>query len=296
MPHLHLVLSQQQRQQLLAIASRPTSHQRTVERSLILDAADGQSVRAIAKSLRLARNTVRKWIRRFTVRGISGLEDQHRSGRPRRITPDERCRPIATACQEPADHGLAGHSTWSASLWPPYSPDLDSWPRSAPAACNGYYTWRRSSPTAAAIGSRRSTPEFEAKMHPVIDLYHRRLPGPRPRSHDIREQQFCYRDRRHRGAASIQGDEPQLQLDERPSHRGLQARVRRAHPPRQPVADAGTPTARRGRRDLPWQHPALGRARVVHPPGGGISGRSLPACRCQRRRRRLDHRSTTLGR
>ncbi len=117
MPFAPLVLTGEQRQHLEDWIRRPTTPQRTVERALIvLAAADGQGQRAIARRLGLTRNTVRKWCRRFLVAGLDGLADQDRPGRPRRISAGERCLVIATACQDPSEHDLAGHSSWSASL------------------------------------------------------------------------------------------------------------------------------------------------------------------------------------
>lgn len=112
-----LVLTDEQRVQLEGWIRRPTTPQRAVERTLIvLAVADGRKYRAIAKTLGLSRNTVRKRCRRFLKAGLAGLADQDRLGRPRRISAGERCLVIATACENPAEHDLAGHSSWSASL------------------------------------------------------------------------------------------------------------------------------------------------------------------------------------
>ena len=76
-----------------------------------------------------------------------------------------------------------------------------------------------------------------------------------------RRQHVLRRHRRHRGAAPVPHDEPQLQLDEGPAHGGLPAHVRAADPPGQPVAGGRAEAARRGRRGLPRQHRAADRAR-----------------------------------
>jgi hypothetical protein len=119
-----LVLTVEQRQRLEALLRRPTAAQRLVERALIvLAASDGRPLRAIARDLAMRPATVRKWCRRFELRGIDGLQDRARSGRPRCISASDRCLVIATACQDPAEHGLAGHSNWSASLFAASPPD-----------------------------------------------------------------------------------------------------------------------------------------------------------------------------
>jgi winged helix-turn helix protein len=124
-----LVLTVEQRQRLEALLRRPTAAQRLVERALIvLAASDGRPLRAIARDLAMRPATVRKWCRRFELRGIDGLQDRARSGRPRCISASDRCLVIATACQDPAEHGLAGHSNWSASLFAASPPDSSSTP------------------------------------------------------------------------------------------------------------------------------------------------------------------------
>ena len=59
---------------------------RAVERAkIILASAAGKAKRGIAEQLGIARQTVRRWEKRFQQQGTKGLEDAPRSGRPRRI-------------------------------------------------------------------------------------------------------------------------------------------------------------------------------------------------------------------
>jgi putative transposase len=167
-----LVLTDEQRSQLEVLVRRPTTSQRLVDRALIvLLAADRLGQRTIAQRLGLRRNTVRKWIRRFLAAGVEGLADQARPGRPRRISPEERCLVIATACQDPAEHGLAGHSSWSSVL---LAQVLVASGRVAAISARSVQRILQ----VAAIKPHRCTywkqpidPDFEAKMAPVIDLY-----------------------------------------------------------------------------------------------------------------------------
>lgn len=175
-----LVLTDEQCHQLHDLIRRPTTPQRSVERALIvLAAADGRSYRSIAQALGLSRNTVRKWCRRFTDRGVTGLVDLARPGQPRRISAEERCLVIATACQQPADHGLAGHSNWSGSL---LAQVLTASGRVLAISARSVQRILET----AAIRPHRCTywkqpidPDFVTKMRPIIDLY-LRPPGTGP--------------------------------------------------------------------------------------------------------------------
>jgi len=167
-----LVLTDEQRGELEGLVRRPTTAQRAVERALIVMlAAEGLGQGTIASRLGLRRNTVRKWIRRFAQRGLEGLADRERPGRPRRISAEARCLVIATACQEPAEHDLPGHSSWSARL---LAQALIASGRVAAISARSVQRILE----AAAIKPHRCTywkqpidPDFKTKMAPIIDLY-----------------------------------------------------------------------------------------------------------------------------
>jgi transposase len=73
---------------------------------MVLLAAEGESISAIARNLGTCRSRVGQWLQRFTERRLEGLEDLPRSGRPPEITPLERHQVIATACRAPAEFGF----------------------------------------------------------------------------------------------------------------------------------------------------------------------------------------------
>ena len=67
----------------------------------------------ITAGLHVTIDTVRKWRGRFAARGLAGLEDLSRSGRPRRISEVTRAALVALACQLPAQTGVP-LARWSA--------------------------------------------------------------------------------------------------------------------------------------------------------------------------------------
>jgi transposase len=73
---------------------------------IIQHAVDGLSAPGIAAKLGLCGATVRFWLRRFNERGLPGLEEGMRSGRPPTYTAEERSAVIAAALSRPADLGL----------------------------------------------------------------------------------------------------------------------------------------------------------------------------------------------
>ncbi len=54
---------------------------------MVLLAAEGVPLRHIAPRVGVQRNVVRDWLDRFRQRGVAGLPDRPRSGRPRSFSP-----------------------------------------------------------------------------------------------------------------------------------------------------------------------------------------------------------------
>src|SRR3954465_5624094 len=69
---------------------------------IILHAVDGLSAPGIAARTGLCDATVRFWLKRFNERGLGGLEEDMRSGRPPTYTAEERSAAIAAALSRPA--------------------------------------------------------------------------------------------------------------------------------------------------------------------------------------------------
>jgi transposase len=83
-----------------------TAYRDWLRAQIVLAAARGRASARIAADLHVSADTVRKWRGRFAARGLDGLADLPRSGRPRRITALERAAICALACQLPAATGV----------------------------------------------------------------------------------------------------------------------------------------------------------------------------------------------
>jgi len=83
-----------------------TAHRDRLRARIVLAAARGRDNAWIAADLRITVDTVRKWRGRFAVRGLDGLADLPRCGRPRRISELTRAAVVALACQLPAATGV----------------------------------------------------------------------------------------------------------------------------------------------------------------------------------------------
>jgi transposase len=83
-----------------------TAYRDRLRAQIVLAAARGRDNARIAADLRISVDTVRKWRGRFAGRGLDGLADLPRCGRPRRISELTRAAVVALACQLPAATGV----------------------------------------------------------------------------------------------------------------------------------------------------------------------------------------------
>src|SRR5260370_92075 len=83
-----------------------TAYRDWLRAQIVLAAARGRTSTRIAADLRVTVDPVRRWRGRLAVRGLDGLTDLPRSGRPRRISALERAAICSLACQLPAATGV----------------------------------------------------------------------------------------------------------------------------------------------------------------------------------------------
>ena len=105
---LHVrTLSESEQAQIEKLAHSRTEPARVVERAQIIWLAhQGWWVPEIADTLRIAPATVRRWLKRFNEKGLFGLQDEPRAGRPATYTVEQVAEVIAASLTNPRDLGL----------------------------------------------------------------------------------------------------------------------------------------------------------------------------------------------
>ena len=110
---VRVVLTEEDRAQLQAWARRPKSAQALALRSrIVLAAAEGLGNTQVAQRLGIKRSTAATWRGRFAERGLAGLLDEPRPGRPRTVS-DEQVEAVITRTLESAPANATHWSTRS---------------------------------------------------------------------------------------------------------------------------------------------------------------------------------------
>jgi transposase len=109
----HLELSQADHDYLRALTTTGQVAARTFTRArALLELHRGQTLRAVAESLRVTRQSVAQWRDRYQAGGLQALGENPRSGRPVRINGKQRARLTALACSTPPE----GRARWTLRL------------------------------------------------------------------------------------------------------------------------------------------------------------------------------------
>ncbi len=83
---------------------------RYVTRSLVIILSiEGKTLNQIINQTGLSRPNVNKWRQRFRIKGIEGLKDSARSGKPSVITGEQKASIVQKACEKPT----GGYTNWS---------------------------------------------------------------------------------------------------------------------------------------------------------------------------------------
>src|SRR3954454_4066833 len=100
-------VSEEERKTLGQMARSHTSGAGLVRRAqIVLHALEGLKAPEIGARMNLGGVTVRHWLQRFNARGLPGLEEDVRSGRPPTYSAQQRSAGINAAMSGPADLGL----------------------------------------------------------------------------------------------------------------------------------------------------------------------------------------------
>ncbi len=93
---------------LLKIVNAHTSEQRMVRRAtIVLMLMEGRQIKDVAEELNEGTNTVTKWRNRFNERGLNGLQDEKRSGKPK-VYDDQFRRSVLDTLQLPPPNAQSG--------------------------------------------------------------------------------------------------------------------------------------------------------------------------------------------
>lgn len=107
---VEIELSEEEERRLRALLRTPSaSQQQALRARIVLRAAEGATNTQIAAEAGVSLPTVGLWRRSFSERGLAGLADAPRSGRPRQIDDDEVQRVLAKTLEPPPD----GSTHWS---------------------------------------------------------------------------------------------------------------------------------------------------------------------------------------
>lgn len=194
-------------------------HRDVVRARIVLAAVAGQPNEAIASRLGICVDTVRKWRRRFAERGLPGLDDRPRTGRPRRFSPLQVAQVKALACTPPAEADTA------LSRWSSAELAAEAITRGLAESISAATVRRWLRADAIKPWQHRSwifprDPDFATKAARVLDLYARRWRGRRLRedeyviSADEKSQLQALR-RRHRGLPPAPGRTRRVEFEYR---------------------------------------------------------------------------------
>lgn len=98
MGFMKLALEDQEKERLITVMTSPEMPQKlNLRAGIVLCSATGLTDEQIASEYGVSLHTVGKWRRRYLMRGIDGLKDGARSGKPRRIRREEVASRIETS-------------------------------------------------------------------------------------------------------------------------------------------------------------------------------------------------------
>lgn len=147
----------------LLVTSRAHSadHRAVVRSKIILMLHEGHSYDSIKAELKVGREAIAKWKKRYLELGLDGLKDASRPGKPAIYTEADKARVIQKACSNPG----GGYSNWSQRR---IAKELGM----SQSTVQGILKSHDLKPHKVEYWCGKSTdPEFEEKMLNVVGLY-----------------------------------------------------------------------------------------------------------------------------
>jgi transposase len=157
---LPVQLSAETRSTLRKFVQSSSTPQSLAQRSrIVLAAAEGASNQQIAAALKLPAVTVGKWRRSFAVRGLEGLRDAPRPGRPHKHDAEVRRKVQTRVCQQPEGQSRWSVRTLAAELGLPSS------------TVHAMLVRAKLQPHRIRTFTFSPDPDFEAKLLDIVGLY-----------------------------------------------------------------------------------------------------------------------------
>ncbi|MEV7424565.1 IS630 family transposase [Streptomyces sp. NPDC091212] len=153
-----------------------TEYRMRLRAQVVLHAAHGRSNARIARETRLHLFTVRCWRGRFAERGLPGLADRERTGRPPVFTALQVAEVKALACQLPAETGTP-LSRWSC---PELAREVTARAITTPVSASTVRRWLKDDalkPWQYQSWIFIRDPDFRTKASRIMDLYARTWGG-----------------------------------------------------------------------------------------------------------------------
>jgi transposase len=173
-----LVLTQEQRARLKALAGSRTAPTREVERAkVLLGYADGASISGLQRQLGVGRPMIYRCIDKALAGGVQmGLKDAYHRPHEPEITDEAKAWVVSIACTKPKDHGLASE-LWTISALAQFVSEhapMAGFPRLARAGKST--VWRildenDIKPYRIRYYLEKRDPEFDRKMQEVLMVY-----------------------------------------------------------------------------------------------------------------------------
>ncbi len=157
--------------------SRNAARSRVDRARVLLAYAAGEPISAIARARSISRSAVNRVVNRaLEIGAVAALEDQARSGRPRRVTAAARAWLVALACQKPTALGYP-HELWTIALLVRHlrthcrdagHPSLS---RVAGGTVSKVLTQNKVRPHKVRYYLERRDPDFDDKMVQILLVY-----------------------------------------------------------------------------------------------------------------------------